>query len=89
MTYISNNNYTESDEFLNKTFVLTGTLNNITREKATEIIESLGGKVSSSVSKKTSAVILGDNPGSKYDKAVSLNIPIWEEDEFLEKINLK
>ena len=89
MTYISNNNYTESDEFLNKTFVLTGTLNNITREKATEIIESLGGKVSSSVSKKTSAVILGDNPGSKYDKAVSLNIPIWEEDEFLEKINFK
>ena len=89
MTYISNNNYTESDEFFNKTFVLTGTLNNITREKATEIIESLGGKVSSSVSKKTSAVILGDNPGSKYDKAVSLNIPIWEEDEFLEKINLK
>ena len=89
MTYISNNNYTESDEFLNKTFVLTGTLNNITREKATEIIESLGGKVSSSVSKKTSAVILGDNPGSKYEKAVSLNIPIWEEDEFLEKINLK
>ena len=89
MTYISNNNYTESDEFLNKTFVLTGTLNNITREKATEIIESLGGKVSSSVSKKTSAVILGDNPGSKYDKAVTLNIPIWEEDEFLEKINLK
>ena len=89
MTYISNNNYNESDEFLNKTFVLTGTLNNITREKATEIIESLGGKVSSSVSKKTSAVILGDNPGSKYDKAVSLNIPIWEEDEFLEKINLK
>ena len=68
---------------------MTGTLNNITREKATEIIESLGGKVSSSVSKKTSAVILGDNPGSKYDKAVSLNIPIWEEDEFLEKINLK
>ena len=89
MTYISNNNYNESDEFLNKTFVLTGTLNNITREKATEIIESLGGKVSSSVSKKTSAVILGDNPGSKYDKAVTLNIPIWEEDEFLEKINLK
>ena len=89
MTYISNNNYTESDQFLNKIFVLTGTLNNITREKATEIIESLGGKVSSSVSKKTSVVILGDNPGSKYEKAVSLNIPIWEEDEFLEKINLK
>ena len=89
MTYIPNNNYTENDDFLNKTFVLTGTLNNIARDKATEIIESLGGKVSSSVSKKTSAIILGDNPGSKYDKAISLNIPIWEEEEFLEKINFK
>ena len=85
--YINNSNYEESEEFKGKTFVLTGTLVNITRDKASEIIENLGGKVSSSVSSKTSVVVVGDNPGSKYDKAISLNIPIWQEEEFLEKIN--
>ena len=85
-TYINTTSYEEKDEFKDKTFVLTGTLVNITRDKATEIIESLGGKVSSSVSNKTNAVILGDNPGSKYDKALSLGIPIWQEEEFLDKI---
>ena len=59
----------------------------ITREEATTMIENLGGKVSSSVSAKTTAVIVGDNPGSKYTKAVSLNIPIWNEEVFLEKVN--
>lgn len=59
---------------------------NITRDKASEIIESLGGKVSSSVSSKTSVVVVGDSPGSKYDKALALGIPIWQEDEFLDKI---
>lgn len=86
MNYINSSNYEEKDEFMGKTFVLTGTLVNITRDKASEIIENLGGKVSSSVSKKTSAVIVGDNPGSKYDKAISLNIPIWKEEEFISKI---
>ena len=86
MNYINNSNYEEKDEFMGKTFVLTGTLVNITRDKASEIIENLGGKVSSSVSKNTSAVIVGNNPGSKYDKAVSLNIPIWKEEEFISKI---
>ena len=85
MEYI-NNNYQEIEEFLGKTFVLTGTLNNITREEASTIIENLGGKVSGSVSSKTSAVIVGTSPGSKYTKAVSLGIPIWEEETFLEKI---
>ena len=85
MNYI-NNNYQENEEFLNKTFVLTGTLTNITREEASFIIENFGGKVSGSVSKKTSVVIVGENPGSKYTKALSLGIPIWEEAEFLEKI---
>lgn len=85
MKYV-NNNYQELDEFVGKTFVLTGTLNNITREEASSIIENYGGKVSGSVSSKTSIVIVGDNPGSKYQKALSLNIPIWEEEEFLEKI---
>ncbi len=82
-----NNNYHESEEFVGKTFVLTGTLINTTREEATAIIENLGGKVSGSVSTKTSAVILGENPGSKYTKALSLNIPIWNEEEFLQKVN--
>ena len=78
-------NYHENEEFSGKTFVLTGTLINTTREEATAIIESLGGKVSGSVSSKTTAVIVGDNPGSKYTKAQALNIPIWNEEEFIEK----
>ncbi len=85
-TYINNSGYEEKDEFKGKTFVLTGSLVNITRDKASEIIESLGGKVSSSVSSKTSVVVVGDSPGSKYDKALALGIPIWQEEEFLDKI---
>lgn len=85
-TYINNSGYEKKDEFKGKTFVLTGSLVNITRDKASEIIESLGGKVSSSVSSKTSVVVVGDSPGSKYDKALALGIPIWQEDEFLDKI---
>ena len=84
---VDDSNYHESSIFSGKTFVLTGTLVNTTRDEASNIIESLGGKVSSSVSTKTSAVIVGDNPGSKYTKAVSLNIPIWQEEEFLAKVN--
>ena len=85
MEYI-NNNYKESEEFSGKTFVLTGTLTNITREEASTIIENLGGKVSGSVSSKTGVVIVGENPGSKYTKALSLGITIWQEEEFLDKI---
>lgn len=87
MKYIKDEKEVEKQEFLNKTFVLTGTLSNTTRDEATRLIESFGGKVSSSVSAKTSAVIVGDNPGSKYDKAIKLNIAIWSEEEFLDKIN--
>ena len=76
----------DNDYFKDKTFVLTGTLEHITRDEATKIIEKNGGKVSSSVSKNTSALIMGENAGSKYDKALKLNIPIWSEEEFLEKI---
>lgn len=86
MNYINNFGYEEKDEFKGKTFVLTGTLINITRDKASEIIENLGGKVSSSVSSKTSVVIVGASPGSKYDKALELGIPIWKEEEFINKI---
>lgn len=75
-----------SDALKGKTFVLTGTLRNMTRDEAQEMIKSLGGKPSSSVSKNTSYVISGDNPGSKLDKAQNLGVIILTEDEFLEMI---
>jgi len=68
--------------FYGKTFVLTGELNDFTREEAKSIIENLGGKVTSSVSKKTNYVLVGSNPGSKYEKALSLKIPLLTESEF-------
>lgn len=76
----------ESDLFSGKTFVLTGTLEKYSRETAKEKIELLGGKVTSSVTSKTDVVIVGENPGSKYDKAKDLNITIWNEEELLEKL---
>ena len=69
--------------FLDKTFVLTGTLEKLTRNEAKDLIESLGGKNTSSVSKKTDVVIVGTSPGSKYNTAVELGITIWNEDEFI------
>ncbi|HLV34685.1 MAG TPA: NAD-dependent DNA ligase LigA, partial [Spirillospora sp.] len=63
------------------TFVLTGTLPNLTRDEASALIEAHGGKVTGSVSKKTSYVVVGDSPGSKADKARQLNIPILSEDD--------
>ena len=69
--------------FLDKIFVLTGTLTNLSRNEAKELIESYGGKVTSSVSKSTDVVIVGENPGSKYDKAKELDIDIWNEETFL------
>ena len=77
----------KNDNFYNKTFVITGTLTKYTRDEVEEKIELLGGKTSSSVSKKTYAVIVGVNPGSKYDKAKELSIPIWSEDDLEEKFN--
>ena len=74
------------DRFSGKVFVLTGALSKFTREEASEKIELLGGKTSSSVSKKTSFVIVGENAGSKERKARELGIPILTEDEFLEMI---
>ena len=74
------------EDFAGKTFVLTGALEKFTREEAERQIENLGGKTSSSVSKKTYAVIVGASPGSKYDKAQELGIPIWTEDELEEKL---
>ena len=76
----------ENELFAGKTFVLTGSLTIFTREEAQEKIESLGGKTTGSVSKKTSVVIVGENPGSKYEKAKELGITIWTEQEFSEKL---
>lgn len=73
-----------SEGFLNKTFVLTGTLESMTRDEAAEIIMNAGGKVSSSVSKKTDFVVAGENAGSKLDKAKQLSVKILNEAEFLE-----
>ena len=75
------------DNFDGKTFVLTGTIN-MAREEAKNLIELKGGKVTGSVTGKTDVVIVGENPGSKYDKAISLNITIWNEQTFLNNLNL-
>lgn len=72
--------------FAGKTFVLTGTLKSYTRDEASALIESFGGKTAGSVSKKTSYVLAGDEAGSKLTKAQSLGIPILTEDEFKEMI---
>ena len=76
----------KNDSFYGKTFVITGSLVKYTRDEIQNKIEQLGGKASSSVSKKTYAVIVGENPGSKYDKARELGIPIWSEEDFEEKL---
>jgi DNA ligase (NAD+) len=75
------------NRFAGLTFVLTGALTKFTREEASEKIEQLGGKVSGSVSKKTSYVVVGENAGSKERKARELNIPILSEDDFLQMLN--
>ncbi|MGW3616564.1 NAD-dependent DNA ligase LigA [Micromonospora arida] len=64
------------------TVVVTGTLASYSRDQAAEAVQSRGGKVSGSVSKKTSFVVVGDNPGSKADKAASLKVPVLDEDGF-------
>ncbi|MFD9977256.1 NAD-dependent DNA ligase LigA [Streptomyces sp. NPDC059017] len=64
------------------TVVVTGTLENHTRDGAKDALQSRGAKVTGSVSKKTSFVVVGDNPGSKYDKAMQLKVPVLDEDGF-------
>ena len=70
------------NRFAGKTFVLTGTLSNYTRDEASALIEKYGGKASGSVSKKTSYVLAGENAGSKLTKAQELGIPVITEEEF-------
>ena len=74
------------EEFAGKTFVLTGTLENYKRNDLKAIIESKGGNVSGSVSKKTDVVIAGSDPGSKYDNAVKLGITIWTENDLVTRL---
>ncbi|MFA6655085.1 MAG: NAD-dependent DNA ligase LigA, partial [Bacillota bacterium] len=69
-----------------KTFVITGTLKSMPRYEAEELIVSLGGHVSSSVSRNTYALIVGDSPGSKLDRAKELGVPTMTEDEFIQMI---
>lgn len=76
----------KDNRFLGLTFVLTGTLPSLSRKEASDIIESFGGKTSSSVSKKTSYVLAGEEAGSKLDKANSLGIPVISEEQFNEMI---
>ena len=73
--------------FAGKTFVLTGTLPTMTRAEASAVIEKFGGKVSGSVSKKTSYVLAGEEAGSKLTKAQQLGVPILTEEEFLQMVD--
>ena len=88
-TFDTGSTQKRSNELEGKTFVLTGTLESMTRDEAGEKIKSMGGKTSSSVSKKTSYVVAGANPGSKLDKAQNLGVIILNEDEFLKIIGEK
>lgn len=72
----------QNDKLSGKSFVLTGSLENMSRDEAKQKIKELGGKVSSSVSKNTDYVLAGDDPGSKYDKAKKLGVKIINEKEF-------
>ena len=83
-TKISKN---KDDRFYGKTFVLTGSLENYTRDEASSIIENFGGKVSGSVSKKTSYVLAGEEAGSKLTKAQELGVTIISEQEFNQMIS--
>jgi DNA ligase (NAD+) len=77
----------ESGALTGKTFVLTGTLPSLTRDEARERIEAVGGKVAGSVSRKTDYLVAGEDPGSKYDRAVALSIPVLDEAGLLELLN--
>ena len=73
------------NEFItNKKFVITGTIDGISRDEIKNFIENNGGITSESVSKKTDVVIVGKDPGSKYDKALSLGIEIYDENKIKE-----
>lgn len=68
-------------------WVITGTLSSLSRDEAKDRVRALGGDISESVSKKTSYVVVGDSPGSKYDKAQKLGVPVLDEEAFLKKLS--
>ncbi|MBQ6285394.1 MAG: NAD-dependent DNA ligase LigA [Bacilli bacterium] len=74
----------EDENFKDKKFVITGSFDNLTRDEIKAYIEERGGLTSDSVSKKTDVVLVGEAPGSKRDKAIELNIPIWNQDKLFE-----
>jgi DNA ligase (NAD+) len=76
-----------SDKLSGKTIVVTGTLENFTRQQIEQAIRQAGARSSSGVSKKTDFVLAGDNPGSKLDKARELGVKVIDEKQFLEMIN--
>lgn len=84
--YLGSTSQSANSYFSGKTVVLTGTLSSYGRKEATEILENLGAKVTGSVSKATDVVVAGVEAGSKLDKAMQLNIPVLNEEEFLELI---
>jgi DNA ligase (NAD+) len=85
MTYLGAKSV-DNPNLINKKIVVTGTLKNYSRDEIQALIELNGGKWTTSVTKNTDAVIVGDNPGSKFDKAKELNIPIWSEEDFESKL---
>lgn len=87
MEYLGEKVDSSNDKIYGKTFVITGTLSE-SRNFYKEKLESLGANVTDSVTKKTDYVLVGENPGSKYDKAITLNIKILNEDEYNELIGM-
>jgi len=86
MTYFGSKEESNPN-FQGRTFVVTGTLSSYTRDEISEKIEILGGKVTSSVTKKTDVVLVGENPGSKHEKAQKLGIEIWSEENFQKNLS--
>lgn len=78
----------ESADLSGKSLVFTGTMKSLTRNKAREIVESLGGEVSSSITKRTDYVVAGQSPGSKFKKAKDMRITILDEEEFLRFVGI-
>ena len=79
----------QNNKFFGKTFVLTGSLPNLTRDQAREMIRQQGGRIGSSVSKQTDYVVAGTEPGSKYTKAKKLDVKILSEKEFLDLLKFR
>ena len=88
MTYLGEK-IIQNKDFSNRKFVITGTISFMSRDEIKVLIESFGGETIDSVSKNTDVIIVGDNPGSKYDKGLKLGIEIWNEEVLQKKIIAK